>query len=104
MAGRSTHVRNDCHGNFQIKTDVFRFELAFCNKTRIFFLSESIKLGILKSPLHLMNAYRLGRRKDDLQAEGYPAITPSTAVMGSKKCLLHITCFWILRCNLTVGE
>jgi len=74
-----------------------------------FFLSESVKLGLkapslLKSPLLLMNAYRLGRKKDNLQAEGYPAITPSIAIMGSKKRLLRITCSWILLCNLPVGE
>lgn len=39
VAGRSTHVGNDCHGNFQIKMDVFLFELAFCNKTLFFFFS-----------------------------------------------------------------
>lgn len=35
----STHVGNDCHGNFQIKTDVFCFVLAFPNKTFYVFFS-----------------------------------------------------------------
>lgn len=67
--------------------DVFYFELAFCNEIgSFFFLSESIKLEIWRH-LHfwktdLMNAYCHGRKKEDLQAEGYPAITPSAAVMG----------------------